>query len=317
MDKDVPDLDNTLNMLSTLSMPLAAKFNWAEPLPVLKRLVGAAFGGDGVVVTAGGNCPAGVLGQVGGLLELAEQIEAGAMPSPDRIYLPIGSSCTTSGLILGVALARHLRLGPFGGPLRIVGVPVHEAFAMLQAKLGIHRASLSQYMPLTIRHTLKTTCAELARLGGPDLHDASLRILHEEVEILTDADLVGIYGAHSEVSRRAAQAYDATGRLFEGSGAEVSTPLWVCGHFVAKAFAPLIDDAAKEELRGQTFLLWQTKSAVQPLGTEDEWAQLAEMPPLVKRWADDGPAESTLRPGKVDTANGTPDDYRHLMKALP
>ena len=64
----------------------------------------------------------------------------------------------------------------------------------------------------------------------------------------------------------------------------MSTPLWVCGHFVAKAFAPLIDDAAKEELRGQTFLLWQTKSAVQPLGTEDEWAQLAEMPPLVKRW---------------------------------
>ena len=41
MDKDVPDLDNTLNMLSTLSMSLAAKFNWAEPLPVLKRLVGA------------------------------------------------------------------------------------------------------------------------------------------------------------------------------------------------------------------------------------------------------------------------------------
>ena len=31
---------------------------------------------------------------------------------------------------------------------------------------------------------------ELARLGGPDLHDASLRILHEEVEIRTDADLV-------------------------------------------------------------------------------------------------------------------------------
>ena len=75
-DKDTPDLDNALNMLSTLSLPTAPTFNWGEPLPMLRRLLRAAIGGDGVIVTLGGNCPAGVLGQVGGFLELVEHTHA-------------------------------------------------------------------------------------------------------------------------------------------------------------------------------------------------------------------------------------------------
>ena len=248
LDKDKPDLDNSLNMLSTLSMPLAGTFHWGQPLPMLRRLVGAAFGGDGIIVTMGGNCPAGVLGQVGGVLELAEQVAAGAMPPPDRIYVPLGSSCTASGLIIGLALARHLGLSGLGGDsgdgsdgdggdgsdgsdgsggggsgdgeargggrhVRIIGVPVHEALVFLQAKLGIHTAWASQWVPFTLRHTLHTSCAALRRLGGPDLLGPSLRILHEHVDILADAELVGTYGGHSERSRAAAAAYDATGRL--------------------------------------------------------------------------------------------------------
>jgi 1-aminocyclopropane-1-carboxylate deaminase/D-cysteine desulfhydrase-like pyridoxal-dependent ACC family enzyme len=59
-----------------------------------------------VPMAMGGNCPVGVIGQAGGILELAEQIQAGTSPDPDRIYIPIGSGCTISGLILGVCLAR-------------------------------------------------------------------------------------------------------------------------------------------------------------------------------------------------------------------
>ena len=340
LDKDKADLDNTLNMLSTLSMPLAGSYHWGEPLAMLRRLLGAAFGGDGVIVTMGGNCPAGVLGQVGGVLELAEQVAAGAMPPPDRIYLPLGSSCTAGGLIIGLALARHLGLGGLdsdsdgdgdgdgdgddargGRRVRIVGVPVHEALVLLQARLGLHTAWASQWVPFTLRHTLRTSCEELRALGGPDLLEPSLRILREEVDILTDAELVGTYGGHSERSRAAAAAYDATGRLYDygGDGAAVvdAPPLWLCGHFVAKAFAPLLDDAASEELRGKTLLLWQTKSAVQPRGEQDEWAAMRAMPPSVRDWADDGSAESALRPGSVDTAGGAADDYRHLMTPLP
>ena len=131
----------------------------------------------------------------------------------------------------------------------------------------------------------------------------------------SDADLVGLYGGHSDLSRAAAQAYDTTGKVYDSSG-QLAPPLWICGHFVGKAFAPLLEDLQRDELRGQSMLLWQTKSAVQPRGSEDEWAQLLEMPDDVKDWASEGHAESALRPGKVDTASGRRADYRSIMTPL-
>jgi hypothetical protein len=62
--------------------------------------------------------------------------------------------------------------------------------------------------------------------------------------------------------------------------------------------------------------VWQTKSAVQPLGEVDEWEQLCIMPETVRHWADAGAAESRLRPGSVDTMRGTPTTYRPLMTPL-
>ena len=43
---------------------------------------------------------------------------------------------------------------------------------------------------------------------------------------------------------------------------------------------------------------------------------MVAMNDIVKKWADDGVAESTLRPGKVNVGLGSPDDYRPLMKQL-
>jgi hypothetical protein len=104
--------------------------------------------------------------------------------------------------------------------------------------------------------------------------------------------------------------------VLDGSG-QPAPPLWLCGHFVAKAFAPLLEDASSEQLASSCLLLWQTKSAVQPLGEEEEWPRMLAMPQAVKAWADEGVAESTLRQGKVNTDGGTPDDYRDLMTPLP
>lgn len=53
------------------------------------------------------------LSQVSALLELAEQIQKGEIPDPDGIFLAMGSSCTASGLVIGVALCRALRLPVF------------------------------------------------------------------------------------------------------------------------------------------------------------------------------------------------------------
>ena len=185
---------------------------------------------------------------------------------------------------------------------------------VLEAKVGLHRSALSRFVPLTLHHTITTTCRELARLGGPDVLAASLQILQDEVLIPTDAELVGAYGGHSHVSRAAAQAYDTSGRVTDADGA-AAPPLWLCGHFVAKPFALMLDELLGEA-RGQSALLWQTKSHVQPRGEEDEWARMRELGGAVKRWADDGAAESTLRPGRVDTAGGSAADYRGLMTRL-
>lgn len=86
---------------------------------------------------------------------------------------------------------------------------------------------------------------------------------------------------------------------------------WLCGHFVAKAYAVLAEHAAADpSLRP---MLWQTKSAIQPRDQADEWAQLCAMDPATREWAESGRAESTLRPGKVDVTHGSPQDYRGLM----
>ena len=143
----------------------------------------------------------------------------------------------------------------------------------------------------------------------------------------TDAALVGTYGGHSDASRAAARAYDATGVVVDADSC-TAPPLWLCGHFAAKALAPLLEDARRDaEHHGgrdgggaaapAPVLLWQTKSVVQPRGEADEWAAMRAMPNAVRAWADSGAAESARRPGKVDTRDGGPADYRHLMTPLP
>ncbi len=63
------------------------------------------YGRRPFIVPAGGSSTIGVMGYVNAALELADQIEAGLLPKPDRIYLAMGSMGTTAGLAVGLALA--------------------------------------------------------------------------------------------------------------------------------------------------------------------------------------------------------------------
>jgi D-cysteine desulfhydrase len=56
-------------------------------------------------IPTGGSNTIGTLGFVNAALELSEQIAAGCMPLPARIYLPIGSCATTAGLLLGLQMS--------------------------------------------------------------------------------------------------------------------------------------------------------------------------------------------------------------------
>ncbi|CAM4459206.1 D-cysteine desulfhydrase [Mycobacterium basiliense] len=57
------------------------------------------------LLPVGGSSPLGTLGYVEAGLELAAQVQAGAMPAPSSVVTAVGSGGTVAGLYLGLALA--------------------------------------------------------------------------------------------------------------------------------------------------------------------------------------------------------------------
>jgi D-cysteine desulfhydrase len=56
------------------------------------------------VIPPGASLPVGVIGYVNAALELKEQIEQGLIPTPDYVYLAVGSMGTMTGLLLGLKI---------------------------------------------------------------------------------------------------------------------------------------------------------------------------------------------------------------------
>lgn len=128
-----------------LDRRFAATCFWQEPTPdVLRTLAATALGaaslryhhgrvsmalrqpgliwgrrrGAAIVVPPGATCATGVLGLVRAGLELAVQIDAGALPVPDSVVVPLGTGGTAAGLALGLGLA--------GLPTRVLAVAATE-----------------------------------------------------------------------------------------------------------------------------------------------------------------------------------------------
>lgn len=86
---------------------------------------------------AGGSNPFGALGYVDAALEIAAQVEDGALPEPGTVVVPVGSGGTAAGLALGLQLA--------GLGTRVFGVVVNDAFpldAPVVARLANRTAQL-------------------------------------------------------------------------------------------------------------------------------------------------------------------------------
>jgi D-cysteine desulfhydrase len=66
----------------------------------------------------GGSTPLGCLGFVEGALELAEQVDAGVLPEPSHVVVPLGSGGTAAGLVAGLRLA--------GMRTRVAGIVVND-----------------------------------------------------------------------------------------------------------------------------------------------------------------------------------------------
>jgi D-cysteine desulfhydrase len=72
-------------------------FAWAQR----RRWRGARW------IPAGGSTPLGILGHVNAGLELVAQIDAGVLPQPDRMIVPLGTGGTAAGLALAFRIARR------------------------------------------------------------------------------------------------------------------------------------------------------------------------------------------------------------------
>lgn len=349
MAKDPENLDNAMNMLSSLSFSsLRADISntWANPIKMLRQVIGALWSKSSstVILPMGGNSPAGVLGQISACLELAEQIEKGELKDPPAIYLAVGSSCTVSGLVIGIALARRLNMNAFSST-KIVGVPIHHAIGMsflsflfkslslhqqhppytytatLQRSIGFLKSKMFGWIPLTTRHTVATTCDVLEKLLPNSieiraLKEDALQVMEHELEFKAEKSMIGTYGGHSKLSKTFSEMYDRTGKIFDSSGNRAEH-IWLCGHFTSKAFAVMIQDIERAKLSGKHDycpLFWQTKSAIQPRGDVDEF-DLAKkvLPSKVHRWLNRSKQDSTLRPGRIDMNSKVATSYRNLM----
>jgi 1-aminocyclopropane-1-carboxylate deaminase/D-cysteine desulfhydrase-like pyridoxal-dependent ACC family enzyme len=131
----------------------------------LAALVLARRDRGSIVMPPGGATPIGTFGAVAGAFELAEQIGRGDAPVPQRIVLPVGSTCTSAGLLAGLALARALGAWPWALPIvhavRVTPWPVTAARVVVElAARTLARASRLAGYPLAA--TRRQLAARLA-----------------------------------------------------------------------------------------------------------------------------------------------------------
>ena len=210
------------------------------------------------VMPPGGATADGALGYVAAGLELAQQIASGEMQAPSAVYVPVGSACTSAGLLLGLSYAGRLGLLASGSP-RVVAVRVTPW--PVTSRLRI--------LSLAVRCSRRLS--ELA--GEPELE-------------LSNAEL----GPHLEVDGRelgrgygfpTARGLEALSRMERCEGLTLD-PI-----YSGKAAAAFVRDARAG--REGPLLFWATKSSA---ALPEVPAGPARCPSIVSGWIRDGEASS-------------------------
>lgn len=199
-----------------------------------------------VVMPPGGATSIGTFGAAGAVFELAEQLAAGLAPPPRRIVLPVGSTCTTAGLLAGLALARAAGAWPWPLPIvhavRVTPWPVTSALVIVELA---HR-----------------TLARAHRLGGPEVAETRREL---RARLVVDARELGSGYGRPTPRATAAMAAWTSARLD--------------GVYSGKAAAALL---RLHRDRVGPLLFWATKSeAVLPAPALD---QLRGAPPKLRGW---------------------------------
>lgn len=196
---------------------------WPMALPTLAGLKASLqMRGKRVYrIPHGGSSVEGALGYVEAGLELAKQIDTGAMPEPSAIYVALGSGGTCAGLAVGLAAV--------GLTTPVIGVRVTP-------RLVCNRATVGALVGGAVR-TLRA-----ADKGFPEVTRGAMRLLRIDASVYGDGYGV-VDGRTADATKRAA---------LDG--------LTLDPTYTAKTFAAFLRDAS-EERRGQTLLYWHTLSS--------------------------------------------------------
>ena len=254
-----------LRALSETAATLHAVPHWSVlPLGMALLRLGSA-GTPPYLMLPGGATPLGALGYVSAGLELGRQIAAHALPLPRRVVVGVGSTCTSAGLLVGLALAAHFRLG-------------FEP-ATLPQLVSVRVTPWPVTSRLRILGLASRTARLLRQLGGSTLPSFDSATLGARFQV--DGRFLGSgYGAPSAAGEEAEA-------LWRRSGLPA-----LDGTYSAKAAARVIAGLRANE-PGPT-LFWSTKSSVPlPVAESDAREHAASAPPRIRAWL--FRAERTLR----------------------
>ena len=180
------------------------------------------YGSFPQTIPAGGSSPLGVTGFVNAALELKKQVIEGKIPEPDIIYIPLGTMGTAVGLILG------LRAASLKSRVICVRV-VDEKFASERKMINLFHKSNSFLRSL-------------------DPSFPNIEFSQQDTDIRH-----GFLGqGYAHFTGEGMEAVTSMGKS-EGIKLE--------GTYTGKAFAALIDDVKKRDLRDKVVLFWNTHNS--------------------------------------------------------
>ena len=89
-------------------------------------------------ILSGGTCGLSNVGHVNAAFEIAEQVKAGLLPEPDKLFVAAGTCGTISGLIAGLKIA--------GLSTRVVGVRVVDSFPAYPYIIRYYAQKVADYL---------------------------------------------------------------------------------------------------------------------------------------------------------------------------
>lgn len=179
------------------------------------------YGSVPYVIPVGGSCPLGVIGYVQAACELKDQIDAGLLPPPDRLYVTLGSGGTAAGLLLG---------------LKAVGIKTKISFVLDEPE-----AEPGKMMQKV--HRLFTETNDLLHVLDSTFRKYELE--QSDYEVYSDQSGEG-YGLFTQ------EVGDAIRCIYE------QEHIVLDGTYTGKCAATFLNHLAAGQGKGQTVLFWDT-----------------------------------------------------------